>query len=938
MAGQPAAGVAGGERGEGPTMEPSAREPAGSAAGGPPAAKTLRPEIAEPWHSEPAHRVLERLASAPTGLDAAEAGRRLDRWGPNRLPAQAARGPLRRFLAQFNNLLIYALLAAAALAIGIGHFSDAAVVLAVVVLNAIIGFVQEGRAERALDGIRAMVAPAASVVRGGQRLTVTAEAVVPGDIVLLEAGDRVPADVRLIRASQLRIDEAALTGESVPVEKAAAAVAAGAVLGERSSMAYSGTFVAAGQGSGVAVATGAATELGRIGTLIGAVEPLRTPLVRQMDHFARQVTLAVFAVSVLVFAWAALSGRHGLDEVFMAVVGLAVAAIPEGLPAVMTIALAVGVRRMARHNAIIRRLPAVETLGAVSVICTDKTGTLTRNEMTVADVVTVAGCFTVSGSGYEPAGDICDAAGRPVPAAADPVLGPLCLAGLVCNDAGLRTAGTGPVVDGDPMEGALVVLALKAGLDPAAGRGRHRRRDEIPFETRHRYMATCHDDGAGGAVVFIKGAPERVLQMCPAALGPDGPVATDPAFWLAAVERLAAGGERVIALARAPAPRPGSRLAPADLQGRATLLGLVGLIDPPRPEAVAAVAECRAAGIAIKMITGDHAATARAVAMRLGLADDPRVLTGQDLDRLDPGAFAAGARAASVFARTTPEHKLRLVEALQSDGAIIAMTGDGVNDAPALKRADVGVAMGAKGSEAAKEASEMILADDNFATIVAAVREGRTVFDNLTKVIAWTLPTNAGEGFVVVAALLLGVTMPITPIQILWVNMVTAVALGLTLAFERTEPGTMQRAPRAAQGQILSGRLAFRVLFVSLLMAGGAFVAYELSRRAGLDVPTAQTMVVNTIVAIEIVYLYSVRHVPGSGLSPAALAGPRAVSAGVVVTLLAQVAFTHLPAMNAIFGSRAPDPAEGLIVVAIAAAVLVVVEIEKAVARRLGCR
>lgn len=896
-------------------------------------APSLRPEVAEPWHSEPAHRILERLGSGPQGLDADEAAARLARHGPNRLPRQPARGPLVRFMAQFNNLLIYALLAAVVLAIATGHVSDAMVVLAVVVLNAVIGFLQEGRAERALDGIRSMIAPTASVVRSGQRLTVPAEDVVPGDIVWLEAGDRVPADLRVIRASQLRIDEAVLTGESVPVEKAATAAAAGAALGERSSMAYSGTFVAAGQGLGVAVATGAASELGRIGELIGSVEQLRTPLVRQMDHFARQVTFAVFAVSVLVFAWAALSGRYGLDEVFMAVVGLAVAAIPEGLPAVMTIALAVGVRRMARHRAIIRRLPAVETLGAVSVICTDKTGTLTRNEMMVADVVTAGGAFSVSGSGYAPAGAVADTQGRTVSADGRADLRTLCLAGLLCNDAGVRQTAAGPVVDGDPMEGALVVLAMKAGLDPSALRASLSRRDELPFDTRHRFMATCN--GTEGTV-FIKGAPEQVVRMCRDVLAPEGAVPLDQAFWLAQAERLAAGGERVLALARASMPQ--ARLDAAGLQGRSTLLGLVGLIDPPRQEAIGAVAECRAAGIAIKMITGDHAATARAIAVRLGLDDDPKVLTGQDLDRLDPTAFAAGARAASVFARTTPEHKLRLVEALQSGGAVIAMTGDGVNDAAALKRADVGVAMGARGSEAAKEASEMILADDNFATIVAAVREGRTVFDNLSKVIAWTLPTNAGEGFVVVAALLLGVTMPITPIQILWVNMVTAVALGLTLAFERTEPGTMSRAPRAAAGRLLSGRLAFRVLFVSLLMACGAFLAYELSRRAGLDVAAAQTMVVNTIVAIEIAYLYSVRHVPGSGLSVRALAGPRAVSIGVGLTLLAQVAFTHLPAMNEIFGSRAPGLAEGLIVPAIALAVLVVVEAEKRLVRRLGFR
>jgi magnesium-transporting ATPase (P-type) len=912
-----------------------------------PATSSHRPDAEGPaapasreWHALAPEAALDALSSSATGLSEAEAAQRLQVHGPNRLPQGPRRTALVRFLLQFHNLLIYVLLAAAALAAAIGHGTDALVILAVVILNAIIGFVQEGRAEKALEAIRGMIDPHASVIRDGRRMTIGADAVVPGDIIMLEAGDRVSADLRLVRARNLRIDEAILTGESVPVDKHTAAVPEGASLGDRLSMAFSGTFVTAGQATGVVVSTGAATELGRISTLIGAVEQLATPLVRQMDQFARQITVTVLAVSVVVFAYAVLVHAYGLDDAFMVVVGLAVAAIPEGLPAVMTIALAVGVQRMARRNAIIRRLPAVETLGSVSVICSDKTGTLTRNEMMVARVVTADRTIEVGGTGYTPEGAF-HSVGESLDPASDAVLEELSLAVLLCNDAQLRDGdGSGSwIVDGDPMEGALVSLAVKAGHEDAAARASFVRLDEIPFDSRHRYMATLHRRDGRAPVAYVKGAPERILAMCATAATLDGgerPI--DAAAWHRHVETLARDGQRVIAVARRSLSPDAGAIQPADVDAGLTLLGLVGLIDPPRPEAIAAIAECKAAGIRVKMITGDHAATARAIAIQLGLATDPKAVTGQDLDAADGDGFHRLAQEAVVFARTSPEHKLRLVESLQRDGSVIAMTGDGVNDAPALKRADVGVAMGGKGTEAAKEASEMVLADDNFASIVAAVREGRTVYDNLTKVIAWTLPTNGGEAFTIILAILFGLTLPVTPVQILWINMITAVALGLTLAFEPTEPGAMRRPARPSGTAILSGRLLWRILFVSGLIVVGTFGIFVWALSRELPLETARTMAVNAIVVMEIFYLFSVRYVHGTSLTWTGVLGTRAVLIGVGVVIVAQLAFTYLPPLQAIFGSRPISLADGLAIIGIGAVMLVIVEVEKGIAHWLAER
>jgi magnesium-transporting ATPase (P-type) len=586
------------------------------------------------------------------------------------------------------------------------------------------------------------------------------------------------------------------------------------------------------------------------------------------------------------------------------------------------------VKKMADRRAIIRRLPAVETLGSVSVICSDKTGTLTRNEMTVRSLVTAAGECDVTGVGYEPEGSFL-LLEQQISPREFPLLVEFMRAGVLCNDADIRQTAEGWRPDGDPMEAALVSLARKAGFDTDALRRDARRIDEIPFDAQHRYMAALHEDDADGRLIFIKGAPERILQMCAHEWRKDGRHPIDARAWEKLADDLASRGQRVLGFAMKKAAADLRHLGPADVEDEAVLLGFAGFIDPPRAEAVEAIADCARAGIRVVMITGDHAVTAGEIGRQLGLAEQPRVLTGRDVDALTDEELRETVKSVQVFARTTPENTLRLVEALQSHGLIVAMTGDGVNDAPALKRADVGVAMGRKGTEAAKEASEMVLADDNFASIVAAVREGRTVYDNITKVIAWTLPTNGGEALTILCALALGLALPITAVQILWINMVTAVALGLTLAFEPTEPGTMSRAPRRRDQPILTGQLLWRVALVSLLFVAGAFGVLYWAAANGLSQEHARTMVVNTLVVMEIFYLFSIRYVHGTSLTWQGVMGTRAVLIGVAAVTAAQFAFTYAPFMNRTFGSEPLSLAEGLIVIGVGVLLLMIIEMEK---------
>jgi magnesium-transporting ATPase (P-type) len=890
---------------------------------------------AEPGpHAAEAEAVLQSLNSGHAGLTADEAQRRLREHGPNELPATAGRNPLLRFLAQFNNTIIYFLLAACAAAAALGHYVDAAVVLAVVLVNAFVGFVQEGKAEAALNAIRDLITPHVRVLRDGRRHTVQASEIVPGDLVLLEAGDRVPADLRLVRASSLLIDEAVLTGESLAAEKRVAPAPADAALGDRHSMAYSGTYVATGHAIGAAVATGTATEIGRIGAMLRGVETVTTPLLRQINRFGRQLTWIVLAVATVLFFFAVAFRGYGWADALLAVVALAVAAVPEGLPAVITITLAIGVQRMASRKAAIRRLPAVETLGATTVICTDKTGTLTRNEMT-ARRIEMSGCrLEVTGSGYAPEGRL-----KPLPdqepdcaARAEPLL----RAAVLCNNADLRKTNDDWHVAGDPMEGALLTLAMKAGEDHERLHAEWPRLDDIPFDAAHRFMATLNRGPDGTRHIFVKGAPEQVLAMCREQVAGETREPLDEDEWHARLAQAAAGGERLLAIAMRAADPAMDTLDFADVEEDLVLLGLVSFIDPPREEAVAAIADCRSAGIDVKMITGDHGATAAAIAKQLGLGEDPRVCTGADLDRVSDDALPHVAHETVVFARTSPAHKLRIVRALQSTGAVVAMTGDGVNDSPSLKQADIGIAMGIKGTDAAKQASQMVLLDDNFASIVAAVHEGRVVFDNIRKVIAWQLPTNGGEVLAVIAAILFNFTLPVSALQILWINLVTAATLGLVLAFEPAEPGVMRRRPRGMNEPLLTPFLVWRVIVVSLLFLTVALSFFFYARSQGADLATARTMVANVIVVLEMFYLFTVRYLHMTSFTWRGVLGTPAVLMAVAAIVVAQFAFTYLPFMQRIFDTRPLGFGTGLAIVAAGFAVMVLLEAEKALLRRMG--
>jgi len=885
------------------------------------------------WHGHRAEEVLETFGTDATrGLTGAEARRRLAVHGPNRLPEAPRRGPLVRLLLQLHNPLIYVLLAAAAVTLWLAHFIDAGVIVGVVVVNAVIGFVQEGKAERALDAVRAMLASRAVVLRDGERREIDAAEVVPGDVVLIESGTKIPADLRLVRSRNLRVNEAALTGESVPVEKSLEAVDADAPVGDRRCMAYSGTVVTYGQARGIAVATGTATEIGRIGALVSDVGQIATPLIRRLDQFAKQITLFILVVSALTFLYGHYVVHMPAIDIFLAVVGLAVAAIPEGLPAIVTITLAIGTTLMARSRAIVRRLPAVETLGSVTVICTDKTGTLTCNEMTAVEVLLPRRTVHVTGAGYAPDGGFRDG-GEPMEPQAAADLLELCRCALLCNDAILRRDESGEwVLEGDPTEGALVALALKAGLEQPAERERTPRVDEIPFESERCFMATLHHDHAGGAFVYVKGAPERVLGLC--AGGADDTPA-DARAWSSRMESAAQQGQRLLALARAEVSPATTALSEADLPPRLELLGMVGMIDPPRPEAVAAVEHCRRAGIRVKMITGDHLVTAAAIGRQLGL-DGGQPLSGATVEQLDDDALADRVRRTDVIARASPEHKLRLVTVLQRQGELVAMTGDGVNDAPALKAAEIGVAMGARGTDAAREAADLVLTDDNFASIAEAVRRGRVVFDNIKKSLLFVLPTNGGESGVILLAVFAGMALPVTAAQILWINMVTTVTLAIALGFEPAERGVMDRPPRPPREPLITRLLLGRILYVTLLMIAVTFGVYEWEIARGSSLETARTAAVNMLVVGELVYLFNVRHFTDHAFARDTLYGNPVAFWACVSLLVMQLAFTYAPPMQHLFRTTALDVASWLLIVALGLAKFLAVEAEKWVLRRLG--
>lgn len=880
------------------------------------------------WHSLAAADIAERLGTEiTTGLSEEEVLLRREKYGPNELTCKPGKSALQRFLMEFNQPLMYILLVAALVKLVLQKWVDGGVIFAVTLINATIGWIQESKAENAIAALARSVTTEATVIRAAKMMRVDARDLVPGDIVMIASGDKVPADMRLATIHNLHVSEAALTGESVPVEKAVDPLGDDTPLADRKNMAYAGSLVAMGNAYGIVVATGAQSETGRISQLMEESIGIETPLTRRIQQFSKTLLFVILAISGVAFAVVLVQGGAWVDG-FAAAVALAVSAIPEGLPAVVTVTLAIGVGRMAKRHAIIRNLPAVETLGSTTVICSDKTGTLTENQMTVQALYAGGSSYAVSGVGYGAAGEITQD-GRPIDLGAAPAVRECLACGLLCNDSDLKEEDGALSVVGDPTEGALIVSARKAGLTlPSLARD-YPRLDTLPFESQFQYMVTLHEDSRSQAnLAFIKGSMEAVLSRCGHALDGDGhetPVDRDAVEGITA--DMAGRGLRVLAFARIEIPAGLRTITHDHVEANLVFLGLQGMIDPPRPQAIDAVRACRSAGIQVKMITGDHALTARAIArqMELGETDRP-VLTGQELSALGDEDLAEAAETSAVFARVAPEQKLRLVQALQARRHVVAMTGDGVNDAPALKQADIGVAMGITGTEVSKEAADMVLTDDDFASIKAAVEEGRTVYRNLLKTIGFILPVNGGESMTIMMGILLAAALPILPVQILWVNMVSSVALSATLAFEPRSKDIMRRPPRPPEEPLLTGRLLLRVIVISVVNVIAVFGMFEWVFKSIGNIDLARTMAVHTLVAAETFYLLSISaFIPSlfGRLKDKAQEIAYAPAIGVAAVILFQFLFSQLPLTNPLFHTEPLSLMQALVCVAAGAPVII---------------
>ena len=868
------------------------------------------------WHTLGESEALQAIGSDQHhGLPLREVPLRRSHYGPNQLTTKAKMPAWQRFLLQFNQSLLYILMLAGTVKALLGSWRNALVIWGVVLINGVISYIQESKAEESINALAQSVTTAATVIRGGQKINIPSAELVPGDLVVLNSGDQVPADLRLITIRNLQVDESALTGESVPVQKRVGPLDPETPLADRVNMAFAGSFVTFGQATGVVVAIGDHTETGKISGLIEQGGSLETPLTRKFAHFSETLLKIILGLAAVTFAVGVVQGQ-GLATMFEAAVALAVSAIPEGLPAVVTVTLAIGVNRMAQRNAIIRKLPAVETLGGATVICSDKTGTLTKNQMTVQRIYAGATLFQVTGGGYSPVGHIYRD-GETVNLDLLPALAATIQAGVLCNDTRLVTEEGQVEVVGDPTEAALVVVGQKAELDSEILNQRYPRLDSIPFESQFQYMATLHRLSDQEGIIYLKGSLEAVLSRCQWQLDASGhrqPL--DRAGITAAADALAKEGLRVLAFAQKFCPGEQHNLDHPDVAAGLVFLGLQGMIDPPRPEAIAAVQSCQTAGIQIKMITGDHILTAKAIAEQMGLGSGSPIqaYSGTDLEKMDPPALVTAVNEAAVFARVVPEQKLRLVEALQSRGHVVAMTGDGVNDAPALKQADVGIAMGKGGTEVAKAAADMILTDDNFASIKAAVEEGRTVYNNLLKAIAFILPVNGGESMTILLSVLLGRELPILAIQVLWLNMLNSVAMTLPLSFEPCTGREMQRPPRDPRSPLLSPKLLQRILLISVFNWILIFGLFEYIEGTTGNIALARTMAIQALVMGRVIYLLSLSQAlptlvgvltqsrGKSGLQLyESLTDITAMVLGLLATLVSQILFSQWDVLNVVF-------------------------------------
>ncbi|BAY64313.1 ATPase, E1-E2 type [Calothrix brevissima NIES-22] len=869
------------------------------------------------WHHLPASKVAQHLdTNLQTGLTSDEVVKRRERFGANELQVKSGTNPVIRFLLQFNQPLLYILLVAGAIKALIGQWVNAWVIWGVTLINAIIGFIQESKAESAIAALASSVQTNATILRNNQKLQVPSTELVPGDLVLLTSGDKVPADLRLIQSRNLQVNESALTGESVAIEKNTAPLEVDAALAERSNMAYAGSFVTFGTGKGIVVAIGEETETGRISQLIEQGTSLKTPLTRKFDKFSRTLLYIILGIAALTFA-VGLGYDNSWAGIFEAAVAFVVSAVPESLPAVVTVTLAIGVSRMARRHAIVRKLPAVETLGGATVICSDKTGTLTENQMTVQAIYAGSEQYTVTGAGYAPEGEIlCDE--QPIDGQNFPVLTECLKAGLLCNDSHLEQKEGEWQVVGDPTEGGLIVVADKAGLYRHHVETEMPRLDAIPFESEFQYMATLHENrsqknSSRVRTVYVKGSVEAILQRCQQMLDTEGKaIALNPEIIHQEVDIMANFGLRVLAFAKKSLANGQNSINRADIENDLVFLGLQGMIDPPRTEAITAVAACQDAGIQVKMITGDHAVTAKAIAQSMGLNKNGEVLafTGRELANMDNSQLTTAIEDGVVFARVAPEQKLRIVEALQSKGEVVAMTGDGVNDAPALKQADIGIAMGGAGTEVAKEAADMILTDDNFASIEAAVEEGRTVYRNLLKAIAFTLPVNGGESMTILISVLFARELPILSLQVLWLNMVNSIAMTVPLAFEPKSQRVMQQPPRSPCEPLLSQSLVKRILAISIFNWILIFGVFEWIQQTTGNTDLARTMAIQALVAGRVIYLLSISKLGILLINK--LRGVKekftnvsAMAIGIAATIILQIIFSQWNVMNSLF-STAP--------------------------------